>query len=211
MTAAPAIQIYGSPIPCAQALALMSALNLRSSETAAHCERVMQVASLIGREMRYADRELELLKLGALLHDVGKLAVPDAILLKTESLTDEEWATLREHPWRGANLLSALEIPERVCRTVRQHHERWNGQGYPNGIGGRDISQQACIVAVADTYDAITRDRCYHKGESHEVAINEIDSQSGFSFDPEVVCAFLRILQRDLTAASLINQSTAEE
>lgn len=182
-----------------QVAALMLALMIRSRETGEHCERVARIALRIGREMKLSAEQLHTLQYGALLHDIGKLAVPDAVLLKSGPLTRAEWAVLREHPWRGAKLISTLNFPESTCAVVRQHHERWNGMGYPRGLSGEGIALEARIVAVADAYDAITQDRCYRRGECYEVALHEIVAGADISFDPAVVEAFIRIPKEELS------------
>jgi len=175
------------------------ALTLRSRETGEHCERVMQISLRIGQEMNISEEQMTTLLQGALLHDIGKLAVPDAVLLKPGALTGEEWEVLREHPWRGANFASVLGFPESTCAVIRQHHERWNGTGYPRGLSGEQISLEARIVAVADAYDAITQDRCYRRGEPYEVALHEIFGSAGICFDPAVVEAFIQIPKDELS------------
>lgn len=181
-----------------RATMLILALSQRSPETAEHSLRVASFALSIGREMGLSDAQLCSLWLGALLHDVGKIAVPDAVLHKRERLTPGEWVCLREHPWRGANLIEVAGFSASACAAVGQHHERWDGTGYPHGLKGEAISLEARIVAVADTYDAITRDRCYRRGECHEVALNEIVGWAGIQFDPAVVEVFLQIPREKL-------------
>ncbi len=183
----------------AQATALLLALMMRSRETGEHCERVASIALRIGREMNLAPEQMHTLNHGALLHDIGKMAVPDAVLSKPGPLTETEWTILREHPWRGANLIGVLGFTDNVCAVVRQHHERWNGTGYPRGLSGENITLEARIVAVADAFDAITQDRCYRRGECYEVALHEIFSQSDLSFDPTVVEAFIKIPKEELS------------
>jgi putative nucleotidyltransferase with HDIG domain len=180
----------------------MLALMAQSRETGEHSERVSHIARRIGREMNLPNDEMHTLTYGALLHDIGKIALPDSILSKRSPLTDTEWTILREHPWRGANLISVLGFPESVCAIVRQHHERWNGLGYPRGLSGESISLAARIVAVADAFDAITQDRCYRRGEPYEVALHEIVGASGCCFDPSVVQAFIRIPKEELLPAN---------
>jgi ribonuclease P protein subunit RPR2 len=147
--------------------------------------------------MRVTESYLPILRLGALLHDIGKLRVSPAILDKTTRLTDEEWGILREHPWRGENLLLELGFDKRVCAIVGQNHERDNGTGYPLRLGRFEICLGAQIVAVADTFDAITADRSYRRGEPYEVARDEIVGWAGALFAPSVVGAFERIPQAE--------------
>lgn len=171
---------------------------LRSRETGKHVERTARIALRLGREMNLSDDLLHTINYAALLHDIGKLAVPDAILHKCEMPTADEWTILREHPWRGENLISELGFPERICSAVGQHHERWSGAGYPRRLRGTSITIEARVIAVADAFDCITQDRCYKRGESYEVALNEIVGASGICFDPHVVEAFRRIPKDEL-------------
>lgn len=181
-----------------QTTTLLLALDMKSGETSAHSLRVAAIALQIGREMGLSREQLVYLKHGALLHDIGKLSVPDAILEKTERLTDEEWQRLRSHPWRGENLLDSLDFPQAVCMAVGQHHECFDGTGYPLGISGEAISLEARIIAVADAYDTIRRGRCWRKSECYEVALHEVSSWAGRQFDPAVVDALLRIPKEKL-------------
>ncbi len=181
-----------------QATTLLLALEMKSNETCAHSLRVAAIALQIGREMGLPRQQLVYLKHGALLHDIGKLSVPDAILEKTERLTDEEWRRLRSHPWRGENLLASLDFPQAVCLAVGQHHECFDGTGYPLALTGEAISLEARIIAVADAYDTIRRGRCWRKGESYEVALHEVSSWSDRQFDPAVVDALVRIPKEKL-------------
>jgi putative nucleotidyltransferase with HDIG domain len=136
---------------------------------------------------------------GALLHDIGKIAVPDRILRKPEKLTDEEWVTMREHPETGFRMLKTIQIPDAIALIVREHHERFDGTGYPNGLAGQTISLGARIFAVTDYYDALTSNRPYRKAQPIERVVDDIRHAAGSQFDPAVVEAFLAIPGEVLT------------
>ncbi|MEP6743840.1 MAG: HD-GYP domain-containing protein [bacterium] len=170
---------------------LLIALRAHDRETANHAVRVQTVALNMGRAMNLSGNQLWALKIGSLLHDLGKLQTPDAILRKPTALTDEEWGTMRLHPYTGGMMLRALNFPEPVCLIVEQHHEHWNGRGYPYGLAQDEISCGARILAVADSYDAIVSDRCYHPGESAPHGRTKILWDMGRQFDPRAVAAFL--------------------
>lgn len=170
---------------------LLMALSARNLETGGHVRRVCNFALELGRAMRLSTEQLFNLKFGSLLHDLGKLQTPDAVLCKPAPLTPEEWIVMRQHPTTGAHMLRALKFPEPVCLILEQHHERYDGKGYPHGLSGSQITIESRIFAVADAYDAITADRCYRPGAAPAVAFHEIASWSGKQFDPYVVEAFL--------------------
>jgi HD-GYP domain-containing protein (c-di-GMP phosphodiesterase class II) len=128
-----------------------------------------------------------------LLHDIGKIGVPDAILRKPAKLTEEEWVRMREHPLHGQKILGGIEFLEGASKVVAQHHERWDGTGYPRGLKGEEIDLSARIFAVADAFDAMVSDRVYRTGRTYEVALAELDSCAGRQFDPRVVEAFRRV------------------
>jgi HD-GYP domain-containing protein (c-di-GMP phosphodiesterase class II) len=134
----------------------------------------------------------------AALHDIGKVGVPDAVLLKPGKLTDEEWIEMRKHSMHGYRILEGIDFLGDARLLVRDHHERWDGQGYPGGIAGEEIYIGARIFAVVDTYDAMTTDRPYRKALPHEVAAEEIEGMQGTQFDPRVVEAWSRIPRVDL-------------
>ncbi len=143
--------------------ALTSALETRDSETHGHSERVVTYSLRLGREYGLDSELMKALEFGSLLHDIGKIGVPDAILRKPAKLTDEEWVRMREHPIHGQQILRGIEFLAGPSRVVAQHHEKWDGSGYPLGLRGEDIDICARIFAVADAFDAITSDRVYRK------------------------------------------------
>jgi HD-GYP domain-containing protein (c-di-GMP phosphodiesterase class II) len=139
------------------------------------------------------ERELKDLELASILHDVGKIAVPEKILNKRGRLTDEEFAYIKEHPVVGENILKPIIELQQVANVVRHHHERYDGQGYPDGLKSLEIPIGSRIMAVADAYDSITTARPYRNADSHNSAVKEIIKCSGAQFDPEVVGFFLEV------------------
>lgn len=177
--------------------ALTAALEARDSETHGHSERVVTYSLRLGRECGLNAMQMQSLEFGALLHDIGKIGVPDSILRKPAKLTDEEWERMREHPSHGQQILRGIQFLEGAARVVAQHHEKWDGSGYPSQLQGEEIDLCARIFAVADAFDAMTSDRVYRRGKSYEAAAQELDDWSGRQFDPEVVAAFHRVPKSD--------------
>ncbi len=170
---------------------LVTALDVRDQETRGHSVRVAQHSLDIARMLGINDDE-ELLTVyrGALMHDVGKIGVPDAILLKPAKLTEEEWEFMRRHPALGYRILAQVPYLRPAAKIVLAHHERWDGDGYPRRLKGEDIPLGARIFAICDTYDAIISDRPYRQGQSPDAALAEILRCAGSQFDPKVVEAF---------------------
>jgi response regulator RpfG family c-di-GMP phosphodiesterase len=173
--------------------ALTAALETRDSETHGHSERVVNFSLRLGREMGLGREQLRSLEFGSLLHDIGKIGVPDAILRKPAALTEAEWMKMREHPLHGQKILRGISFLEGAARVVAQHHEKWDGSGYPLGLRDEQIDQNARIFAVADAFDAMISDRVYRRGRSYEEAAAELGAFSGRQFDPAVVAAFHRV------------------
>ena len=177
--------------------ALTAALETRDAETHGHSERVVNYSLRLGRELGLDKEQLKSLEFGSLLHDIGKIGVPDAILRKPARLTEEEWTRMREHPLHGQQILRGIEFLEGAARVVAQHHERWDGTGYPLGLRGYEIDLNARIFAVADAFDAMTSDRVYRAGRSYETAAAELNLWADRQFDPQVVEAFHRVPRED--------------
>jgi len=177
--------------------ALTAALETRDSETHGHSERVVSYSLRLGREYGLSSVEMKALEFGSLLHDIGKIGVPDSILRKPAKLTEEEWVRMREHPLHGQQILRGIEFLEGAARVVAQHHEKWDGTGYPLGLSQEEIDINARIFAVADAFDAITSDRVYRRGKPYEAASQELDDWAGRQFDPKVVEAFHRVPKED--------------
>lgn len=172
---------------------LVSALMLRDAETYRHSRRVLRVGLLLGCECKLDRAQTRALAHGALLHDVGKIGVPDSILHKPGRLTDAEWGLMREHSRAGAQFLRSLGFCREATRVVAEHHEKWDGSGYPAGLRGEQIDLKSRILAVADAFDAMIHDRAYRAGRTIRAAIEELDRCAGTHFDPSVVKAFHRI------------------
>jgi len=179
---------------------LVSALDLRDSETQWHSRRVGRYARRLAKELGVRGRELDDIERGATLHDIGKIGVRDAVLLKPGPLDAGEWAEMKRHPALGYEILKGIGFLARARLIPLHHQERWDGSGYPQGLAGTDICIGARIFAVVDTYDAITNDRPYRKCSTYETARGEIVKCAATQFDPEVVQAWLRIAQAEWDA-----------
>lgn len=171
--------------------ALASAIEARDKYTAGHTDRVWQITLGIARTANWEADRIKELKMGALLHDIGKIGVPDAILNKPGPLTIEEQAVMKSHPELGAHIIREVDFLKPALPYILYHHERFDGGGYPYGLKGEAIPVQGRLLAVVDTFDAITSDRPYRKGRSVAEAIEEIKANSGTQFDPAIVEAFL--------------------
>lgn len=174
-------------------MALVTALDAREHETSDHSQRVVEYTVAIAQRMGIRGPELEEIGRGALLHDIGKIGVPDAVLLKPGKLTPEEWVEMRKHPDIGYAMIAPIPFLAIPAQIVLSHQERFDGRGYPRGLARNEIHIGARIFSVADTLDAMTSDRPYRKGTTFANAIEEIHRCSGSQFDPEVVKAFLEI------------------
>ncbi|MHC4223777.1 MAG: HD domain-containing phosphohydrolase [Planctomycetota bacterium] len=178
--------------------AMVSAIESRDCETKHHCRRVQSHAVLLGRRLGLTPEQLVDISYGALLHDVGKIGVPDSILLKPGKLSDEDWTIMRQHTLIGHKMISRIKFLKGAADVVLYHHERWDGTGYPYGISGEDIPLPARIFSVIDAYDAITSERVYKRAVPIEGAKKEIERCSGTQFDPKVVEVFLRVTKEEL-------------
>jgi putative nucleotidyltransferase with HDIG domain len=170
---------------------LVSALEARDPYTQSHTSRIRDLAMALAGSLQLPGEERRALRLGAILHDVGKIGVPDAILLKPGPLTDEEWDVMRAHPVVGERMLQGMDFLAPCLPIVRHHHERWDGTGYPDGLGDERIPRGARIVAVCDAFDAMTSDRPYRRALDTEAALKELHAKAGTQFDP--TCAALLV------------------
>ena len=171
--------------------ALVTAVDNKDRYTARHSEDVMECGLLIARQLALSEAEQNIIALAALVHDVGKIGVPDFILRKPGRLTDEEFDAVKQHPQMGAIMVSSVAGLEDTLPAVRHHHERWDGGGYPAGLRGDEIPQMARLMAVADAFSAMTTDRPYRQGMSRDQACSILRDGAGFQWDPECVTAFL--------------------
>lgn len=174
--------------------ALASALDVRDSETGGHSDRVLRYMELVIEEIGISGDDTAFLRRGAMLHDIGKIGVPDNILRKPSALSDGEWVVMRRHPEYGARIVAQVPFLKDVAQIVRHHHERWDGKGYPDRLAREAIPLGARIFAVADSFDAMTSDRPYRDAMSVAQARDEVARCRGTQFDPAVVDAFLRIV-----------------
>jgi putative two-component system response regulator len=170
---------------------LAAAIEARDPYTGGHVERVAAYAIAIGRELGWEPNRLAALELGAVLHDIGKIGVEDRILRKPGPLNPDEWEQLRQHPVIGARMLAMVPFLQGAAASARHHHERYDGQGYPDQLAGQAIPAEARVVSVADTFDAMTSARSYRAALPAETALAEIERRAGAQFDPTVVAAFL--------------------
>jgi HD-GYP domain-containing protein (c-di-GMP phosphodiesterase class II) len=176
--------------------ALSNAVEARDAYTGKHAERVTAYGIEIARALGIRSAELAELEFGFLLHDIGKLAIADAILFKPGPLTDEERALMARHPLAGAEIVGGIEFLAQAAAVIRSHHERWDGLGYPDGLAGAEIPLAARVFSVADVLDALTTDRPYRPASSLAVTREMISTQAGRQFDPQVVAAFNTIPDR---------------
>lgn len=168
-------------------------LDLRDKETEGHTQRVTELTLSLARQMGFDEIELDHVRRGALLHDIGKIGVPDSILIKPDVLTDEELAIMRKHPAYAYELLSPITFLRPVLDIPYCHHEKWDGTGYPRGLKGEQIPLAARIFAIVDVWDALLSDRPYRRGWSQSQVRQHIQAESGKYFDPRVVEVFLRL------------------
>jgi response regulator RpfG family c-di-GMP phosphodiesterase len=173
--------------------ALVTALDFRDNETQGHSYRVVEYAMRVAETLALEESELTWVRWGAILHDVGKIGIPDAILLKPGKLTEDEWTVMKQHPEMGYRMLQHIEFLVPALDVVLCHQERWDGTGYPRGLQGEAIPLGARIFAVVDTFDAMTSDRPYRKALTIDAARDEIKSFGGTQFDPMISAAFLSI------------------
>ena len=169
-------------------------LEMRDGETKGHSQRVTEMTIGIAKELGIKDEELVHIRRGAILHDIGKMAIPDEVLHKPGPLTDKEWDLMKQHPALAVEWLSKIGFLQQALTIPHYHHERWDGTGYPEGLKGEDIPLPGRIFAVVDVWDALLSDRPYRRAWSEEETLTHIQEQSGKHFDPEVVEVFLRLI-----------------
>jgi len=176
-------------------IAFSEALDAKDQYTAGHSRRVMEYSTDIAKRMKMSERDIELLRKSALLHDIGKIGIPDIVLHKKSKLTNEEYSVIKSHPEIGATILKSIKSFKDFVPSVYHHHERYDGKGYPHGIAAERIPLHARIIAVADSFDAMTSNRPYRKAFAIETALAEIERNRGKQFDPHIADIFLNILK----------------
>ncbi len=177
---------------------LCAALDLRDNVTYGHAQRVSALSSVVAWQMGLRKEEVRQIEKAAILHDIGKIGVADAVLSNPGPLNEAEWAEMKRHPELGYQILRDIDFLNDVAEIVHAHHERFDGDGYPRGLKGEEIPLGARIFAVVDAYDAMTSHRPYRKAIPHNTAVQEIARNAGSQFDPEVVKAFLEADKRGL-------------
>lgn len=173
-------------------------VEARDEETRGHSDRVSQLSVRIGTALGLEEQVLEQLRVAGLFHDIGKIGVPDQVLLKPCRLTEEEYDEIKKHPVTGARILEGITQLRGIVPMVRGHHERYDGSGYPDGLAGAEIPLGARIIAVADAFDAIVSNRQYRRGKSFEEAIEEIGREQGVQFDPQLAELFTDFFRDDV-------------
>ena len=185
---------------------LRQTVEAKDPYTRGHSDRVSEFSVLIGKKMGLDDETLHTLKIGGLFHDIGKIGIPDSILLKESKLSDEEYSQIKNHPTIGAHMLGDAAVFKDIIPIVKHHHERFDGRGYPSQLAGENIPFIARIAAVADTFDAMTSKRTYRDALPLSVVKEEIEKRSGTQFDPKIAKVFLDILNNDYKSITDIQE-----
>ncbi len=176
----------------------LQALEAKDEYTCGHAYRVAEFSVVVGKEMGLSQKEIDTVELSALLHDIGKIGVPEKILNKPAKVTDEEYQEIKKHPEHGLKILKSLEHLELILPGILHHHERWDGKGYPDQLQGEKIPLAARIVCVTDAFDAMTSTRSYRKALPDSEALSRLKKDSGTQFDPIVVTALVRAYEKGL-------------
>ncbi|MDD5136358.1 MAG: HD-GYP domain-containing protein, partial [Candidatus Omnitrophica bacterium] len=175
---------------------LVRVLEARDPATKGHSDRVAQFSVAIAEKMSLPKDRIELLREAALLHDIGKLGIQEMILNKKAVLSDEDWHLIKKHPEIGEEILKPVSLDTELLAVVRGHHERYDGKGYPDGLEGEKIDILTAIVAVADSYDAMTSNRAYQKNMTKSEALEQLKANRGLQFNPKAVDAFVKVLEK---------------
>lgn len=174
---------------------ISSALDAKDAYTHGHSLRVTMYSLIISKELGLDENQMEDIETAGLLHDIGKIGIPESILCKQGKLTDEEFIVMKSHPSQGKKMLDGIKRLKTIAEWLSYHHERWDGRGYPQGLKGEEIPVASRIIAIADTYDAMTSTRSYRKALSHEIAVEEIQRCAGAQFDAAIVEVFMKVEQ----------------
>ena len=175
---------------------LILSVEAKDVYTSGHSRRVMEYSMALGKMMRLSEGQLNILRNGCLLHDIGKIGIPDSILLKREGLSDQDWQVIKRHPKNGVQILEPLDFLNEEKMLILHHHERFDGTGYPDGMKGFEIPQGARIMALADSYDAMKSKRIYRDPLADELIRQEVVKNAGTQFDPEIVSIFIEVIQK---------------
>ena len=176
---------------------ILQALDMKDHYTYGHSMRVTYYSLALGKEIGLDSKELYDLELASLFHDIGKIGIPDAVLLKPERLSNEEFNVMKTHPEKTAEILEGFEPFKDIATYAKHHHERFDGRGYPSQLKGEDIPLYSRIILISDTFDAMTSTRPYRKGLPYQVAYDELKKFSGTQFDPKLAEAFIRAMKKD--------------
>lgn len=185
---------------------LRHTVEAKDPYTRGHSDRVSEYAVLLGKKLNLTDEDIEKLKIGGLFHDIGKIGIPDSILLKESKLTDEEYIKIKEHPVIGYNILENADMFKNILDIIKYHHERFDGNGYPEKLAGENIPYLARVTSIVDSFDAMTSKRSYRDSLPMDVVKSEILENFGSQFDPEIGIAFLDILDNDFNSIKQIQE-----
>jgi len=174
---------------------LAAAIDAKDPYTHGHSDRVSKMVVQLAKKLDFFDTEIEYIEYAAILHDIGKIGIEDRILGKKDKLTEKEYERIKEHPVIGANIIESIEFLKKCSKTVLHHHEHYNGKGYPDGLKGEEIPKFSRLLAIVDSYDAMNSDRPYRKRLSQKDILEELKKESGKQFDPEMVEAFISLLE----------------
>jgi putative two-component system response regulator len=190
--------------------ALASAAEVKDSSTERHLQRMARYAVRLGEHLHLNERQLLLLRQGALLHDIGKIGVSEAVLAKPGALLPEEWTEMRRHPLIGERICAPLKMAADLRPIVRHHHEKWDGSGYVDGLAGEQIPYLARVISVVDAFDAMTTDRIYRRAYPLGEVLTRLRDGSGSQFDPAITSAFVALLEREGFGFVLSDQSASQ-
>ncbi len=171
---------------------ILSCLEEKDSYTYGHSLRVAEYCTILSLAVGLSEKQTKALQISALLHDIGKIGIPDSVLLKPSQLTKSEFEIMKSHPTRGAKIMQKAKAPQNIIDSIQQHHERIDGLGYPDGLSGDNIYLYARIILIGDTFDAMTSTRPYRLSLSHQTAFNELKKYAGTQFDAKLVHAFIK-------------------